>query len=68
MTLEAKELKHVQAVVDYLYSDEVKHYEKEGRPEEHIFVSVRALQEIVWRNSPAEIRQSRKGGCRSTDR
>ncbi len=54
MTLEAKELKHVKTVIDYLYSDESKHYEKEGRPKGHIFVSVLALQEIVSRDSPAD--------------
>ena len=53
MTLTDKEREHLKAVIDYLYSDEAKDYEIEGQPEDHIFVSVLGLQEILWRGSPA---------------
>ena len=52
MTLTDRELKHLKTVIDYLYSDEIKHYEDEGQPENHIWLSVRGLQEIVWCRSP----------------
>ena len=53
MTLTDRELKHLKTVIDYLYNDESKDYETEGRPKDHIFVSVLGLQEIFWRGSPA---------------
>ena len=52
MTLNAKELDHLKRVIDYLYSDEARDYENEGQPENHIWLSVRGLQEIVWCRSP----------------
>ena len=51
MKLTDRERKHLKAVIDYLYSDESKNYEDEGRPKDHIFVSVPGLQEILWRGS-----------------
>ena len=53
MKLKDKELRHLKAVIDYLYNDERKDYENEGQPKDHIFVSVLGLQEIMWRGSPA---------------
>ncbi len=52
MKLTDKELKHLNAVINYLYHDENKDYENEGRPKDHIFVDVLGLQEILWRGSP----------------
>ena len=51
MKLTAKEVEHIKSVIDYLYHDESKDYENEGRPKEHIFVSVLGLQEILWRGA-----------------
>ena len=41
----------LKTVIDYLYSEESKHYEDEGQPKDHVFVSVLGLQEIHLRNS-----------------
>ena len=53
MKLTDRELKHLNAVIGYLYNDESKDYENEGQDKDHIFVSVLGLQEIMWRGSPA---------------
>ena len=53
MKLSDKELKHLKTVIDYLYCDESRNYEDEGQPQDHVFVSVLGLQEILWRGSPA---------------
>ena len=39
--------KHLEKVIDYLYSDELKHYNEEGGPEDHVFESVDALKDWV---------------------
>ena len=49
--MDTKELDHLKTVVNYLYNDERKHYECEGKPENHIFESVVALEEFVKRQS-----------------
>ena len=65
MKLTDKELKHLKTVIEFLYADESKHYESEGRSNDHIFVSVLGLQEIMWRGNPdlsAEETASRSNG------
>ena len=53
MKLTDKELHHLDTVIRYLHSDELKDYENEGRPPDHIFTSVLGLQEILRRETPA---------------
>ena len=34
-------------IIDHLYDDEKKHFEKSGRPANHIFVKIRRLKSLI---------------------
>lgn len=38
--------KLISKVIDYLYSDEKKHFEELDKPEDHIFLKLKRLKEI----------------------
>ena len=40
-------LQSIEAVVDYAYEDEHKHWEEEGKPKQHIFLDIDALEAFL---------------------
>lgn len=45
--MNTEQLEHLRKVIDYLYADEEKHYEQGGKPDGHIFESVKALSDML---------------------